>query len=225
MEPDSETNRAGGRGAPRGTGRDGPLRVGLVAPASLQSELVVDALRREGLDVAVDPSRPVALVLPPASSGELHGGAWSARLDGVGDAVPMVVLAPPSVPVHHLLAHRIRSGTVSILDASTASVATLVSMLHLAADGRQVVDPPFLPRAAGDAAPRLSGAEWAVLELLAAGLSNAAIARRRFVGERTVETHVRQIFHKLGLADGADVNRRVIAARMFLTGELDTRAG
>ena len=58
----------------------------------------------------------------------------------------------------------------------------------------------------------LSVGETTVLRALATGASNTAIATALCVSERTVESHVRSIFVKLGLLQCADENRRVIAA-------------
>ena len=51
--------------------------------------------------------------------------------------------------------------------------------------------------------PKLTDTEQRVIELMAQGLSNAAIASRLYVSVNTVKTHVRSIFHKLGVQTGA----------------------
>ena len=52
--------------------------------------------------------------------------------------------------------------------------------------------------------PELSDREREVLELLAAGLPNAAVARRLFLSEKTVRNHVTSVFAKLGVRDRAE---------------------
>ena len=64
--------------------------------------------------------------------------------------------------------------------------------------------------------PALSGRELEVLELLAQGRSDQAIAARLVLSERTVESHVRNIFLKLDLLPSPQHNRRVRAAVAFL---------
>ncbi|WP_019180261.1 helix-turn-helix transcriptional regulator [Microbacterium yannicii] len=77
---------------------------------------------------------------------------------------------------------------------------------------------PFLE---GSLSPR----EREVLALIAEGRSNAAIAAQLFVSERTVDTHVSNIFDKLGLGRSADVNRRVQAAAAWLRTDSTQRLG
>lgn len=67
----------------------------------------------------------------------------------------------------------------------------------------------------------LTRREHDVLAAIAAGATNPAIAARLFMSERTVETHARQIFIKLGLY-GEGCNKRVMAVLAHLdAAELD----
>jgi DNA-binding NarL/FixJ family response regulator len=57
-----------------------------------------------------------------------------------------------------------------------------------------------------------------VLAVMAEGRSNQAICERLFLSPKTVEAYVRGVFTKLGLHQGADDNRRVLAVLAFLRG-------
>jgi serine/threonine-protein kinase len=69
-----------------------------------------------------------------------------------------------------------------------------------------------------DALAELTARELEVLELVAEGRSDRAVAARLVLSERTVEAHVRSIFLKLGLLPTPDENRRVRATRAYLLG-------
>ena len=62
----------------------------------------------------------------------------------------------------------------------------------------------------------LTPREREVLALMAEGLTNAAIAKKLWLTERTVETHVRSILSKLGLPLSGDDHRRVLAVLTYL---------
>jgi DNA-binding NarL/FixJ family response regulator len=62
----------------------------------------------------------------------------------------------------------------------------------------------------------LTAREHEVLELMAEGRSNAAIAGILVVSERSVEKHVGNIFSKLGLAPSDADHRRVLAVLRYL---------
>ena len=87
--------------------------------------------------------------------------------------------------------------------------------------GGAVVDPKVVERLMGrrrleDPLAELSDRERDLLALMAEGRSNAAIARTLFLSPKTVESHVRSIFGKLGLAPAEEDNRRVLAVIGFL---------
>jgi serine/threonine-protein kinase PknK len=67
-------------------------------------------------------------------------------------------------------------------------------------------------RALGELSPR----EREVLALMAEGRTNAGIARRLWLTEKTIETHVRTILMKLGLQVSDDDHRRVLAVLAYL---------
>ena len=90
------------------------------------------------------------------------------------------------------------------------------------ADGGTVMDPEviarLLARNAGTQSPvaRLSPREREVLEQMAEGRSNAAIAQRLVVTERAIAKHTAAIFTKLDLQPSDDDNRRVLAVLAYL---------
>ncbi len=64
----------------------------------------------------------------------------------------------------------------------------------------------------------LTERERDVLAVMAEGRSNQAICERLHLSPKTVEAYVRGVFTKLGLYQGADDNRRVLAVLTFLRG-------
>jgi DNA-binding NarL/FixJ family response regulator len=73
-------------------------------------------------------------------------------------------------------------------------------------------------RQAADELSRLTPRERDVLEAMAEGLTNPAIADRMHVSVRAVEKHVTNIFDKLGVSVSSDNDRRVLAVLRYLRG-------
>ena len=110
-----------------------------------------------------------------------------------------------------------------LLKDRVSDVAVLVDALTASAEGESVLDPTIVrrlmtrPREPGPMG-ELTEREREVLSLIAEGHSNRAISDRLFLSLKTVETHIRQIFMKLGLDESPDQHRRVLAVLAFLRG-------
>jgi DNA-binding NarL/FixJ family response regulator len=89
------------------------------------------------------------------------------------------------------------------------------------AEGGQVLDQAVVAELFGrtranDPVAQLTSREREVLELMAEGRSNQAIADRLYVTPRAVEKHVTSIFSKLDLRATTEDHRRVLAVLAFL---------
>jgi DNA-binding NarL/FixJ family response regulator len=63
----------------------------------------------------------------------------------------------------------------------------------------------------------LASRELEVLELMANGCSNAGIASRLYLSDKTVEWYVHRIFEVLAVQAGSGYNRRVCAVLSYLS--------
>jgi DNA-binding NarL/FixJ family response regulator len=101
----------------------------------------------------------------------------------------------------------------------------LVDAARVVAGGGSVIDPAVVEqlvrsrRGASPGLETLTTREHEVLELMATGASNAAIAGKLVLSDRAVEKHISAVFTKLGLPEDGDTNRRVRAVLIFLSAE------
>ena len=115
------------------------------------------------------------------------------------------------------------SGIGYLLKDRVADVDAFVDAVHRVAAGGTVLDPKVVSSLLGHASrkqplSRLTAREREVLELMAQGRSNTAIAGALFVTEKAVGKHINNIFTKLDLALDADDHRRVLAVLTYLQG-------
>jgi PAS domain S-box-containing protein len=112
-------------------------------------------------------------------------------------------------------------GVGYLLKDSVVDVDQLLDALERIKEGAIVLDPKIVVDLVGrslrpDPLERLTAREREVVELMAEGRSNAAIAQTLWVTEGAVAKHITNIFSKLEIPADADSHRRVLAVLRFL---------
>jgi DNA-binding NarL/FixJ family response regulator len=113
------------------------------------------------------------------------------------------------------------SGSGYLLKDRVSDPIVLADALRRVAVGECVIDPAIVAQLMGRRRERgplddLTGREREVLALMAEGRSNAAIGETLVVSGKTVESHVRNVFIKLGVAELVSDSRRVLAVLAYL---------
>jgi DNA-binding NarL/FixJ family response regulator len=114
-----------------------------------------------------------------------------------------------------------QGGVGYLLKDRVADVDRFVDSVRRVAEGGSALDPEVVAKLLGrrrrdDPLHDITPREREVLELMAEGRSNAAIAGQMVVTERAVEKHVTNIFAKLDLTTKPDSHRRVLAVLAYL---------
>ncbi len=127
----------------------------------------------------------------------------------IEEAYAMELLSSDAAGVGYLLKDRV------------ADLDRFVDAVRRVGEGGSALDPEVVSRLLGrrrqaDPLAEISPREREVLQLMAEGRSNHAIATELVVTERAVEKHVTSIFTKLNLPPTADDHRRVLAVLTYL---------
>jgi len=200
--------------------RDGLIRLleayGFEIVAAVESGPALrQALREHRPDVSV-----VDVRLPPTFSDEGLQVALEARRETPG--LPVLVL---SQHVEQLYARELLAdgagGIGYLLKDRVVDADQFVDAVRRVAGGGTAMDPEVIAKLVTNTAAqrplgRLTPRERDVLELMAQGRSNAAIAQRLFLSESAVGKHTASIFSKLDLPPSDDDNRRVLAVLAYL---------
>ncbi len=185
-------------------------------------EVVGKAADAPGLVAMVATERPdLAIVdvrMPPDRTDD---GARAARTlrdlqPGLG-----ILMLSQHVETQHSV-DLVRSGGFGyLLKDRVFDVEDFLESLRRVAAGGSALDPEVVsrllsPLRSRDPLSSLTPRERDVLALMAEGRTNVGIARRLWLTERTVETHVTSILAKLGLGGSDEDHRRVQAVLAFL---------
>jgi len=189
-------------------------------------EVAARAADADQLLAAVEKHRPdIAIIdirMPPTFT---HEGAKAALELRRRNPELGILLLSQSLESRYVtdLARTHARGFGYLLKDRVTDVRVLLDALEHVDAGGTVLDPDVVSHLLGrhelsEQLDRLSSRERDVLELMAQGLSNRAIAGRLFIDVKTVETHVARILTKLDLHQTPDEHRRVLAVLAWLRG-------
>jgi DNA-binding NarL/FixJ family response regulator len=176
------------------------------------------------LDAIVDNDPPDVVVMdirmPPTFTDEGLRAAERVRIKH--PELGLLLLSQHIEPGYALeLIENVPEGSGYLLKDRVSDIAVLIDALQRTTRGELVIDPTLVARMIGrrrrdDPLKRLSDREREVLSLVAEGLNNEAIARRLFITDRTVESHIAKVLQKLDINDGSEGHRRVLAVLAYL---------
>jgi DNA-binding NarL/FixJ family response regulator len=200
------------------------LREGLLRLLDEAGHTVVAAVGdAPSLLAAAAEHRPDAAIvdirMPPTMTDDGLRASVRARRADPGLAVLLLSAYVEKSYAEALLADG-RGGVGYLLKDRVASLEVLTDALTTIRGGGTVLDPDvvaqLLVQRRADPLDRLTPREREVLQLMAEGRSNAAIADRLVVSPGAVEKHIGNIFAKIDLADAGTDNRRVLAVLAWL---------
>ena len=188
-------------------------------------EVVASLGDAEGLPLAITEHDPDLVVLdirmPPCFTDE--GARAAAELKQTHPALGVLVLSQ-HIETTHAVELIALGGFGYLLKDRVLQVGEFLSAAERVAQGGSALDPKVVAslvsaRGDDDRLADLTKREHEVLELMAEGLTNAGIAKRLYLSERTVEAHVRHVLMKLNIPEREDAHRRVLAvlARLSAT--------
>ena len=180
---------------------------------------VADAVALRDAVVRTPPALVVADIrMPPDLESDGARAAAEIRRDhpGVG-----VVLLSQHIELRECLDLIGMPGFGYLLKDRVLDLAEFDAALRRVAAGGSALDPEVVRalargRAKDAELDALTEREREVLDLVAQGHSNAGVGSRLHLSDRTVETHLRSVFAKLGLHDDLETNRRVLAVVTYL---------
>ena len=184
--------------------------------------VVAKASDAPGLVRAVDETTPDLVIIdirmPPDHSDD---GARAAREIRAGHPAVGIVLLSQHVETRHSVDLVSRGRFGYLLKDRVLDVDDFLDALRRVAAGGSALDPEIVSRliggqSANDPLASLTPREREVLALMAEGRTNVGIARRLWLTDRTVETHVSSLMGKLGLTTSDEDHRRVLAVLVYL---------
>jgi DNA-binding NarL/FixJ family response regulator len=212
------------------------MKVAVADDSVLLREGIVKLLESEGFDVVGQSGTADDLMLkvrsyapdvavvdirmPPTHTDEGLRAAQEIREKHPGTGVLVLSQYVEADYALELLAES-AEGVGYLLKDRVSDIKDFAAAVRRVGEGGSALDPAIVSQLVGrrrkdDPIDALTPREREVLELMAEGRSNHAIAERMVVTDRAVEKHVTSIFAKLRLPASSDDHRRVLAVLALL---------
>jgi DNA-binding NarL/FixJ family response regulator len=185
-------------------------------------EVLASTADADGLLSAVAAHRPDLVIadirMPPTFTDE--GARAASELKREYPELGVLLLSQ-HIETTHAVSLVALGGFGYLLKDRVLDVDEFLAAAQRVAEGGSALDPHVVATLVSghgedDPLGELTEREREVLELMAQGLTNTGVAKRLHLSERTVEAHVRHVLQKLGVPEGQDGHRRVLAVLAHL---------
>jgi DNA-binding NarL/FixJ family response regulator len=190
--------------------------------------MIVTSLRSQGLEIVLDTSEPASALesarnlKPSLAILDLHLGKGPTGVDlavALRRDLPTIGLLMltsyedprmlnPNLPKLPFGGVYLTKKSVADLSVLNQAIAKALDYKKWSSDARPLAQPI-------SSVAELSDTQMETLRLMAKGLSNAEIAKRRFVTEKSVETAIARLAKTMGLTQDPSRNQRVHMAKVY----------
>jgi len=212
------------------------MRVVIADDSPLLREGVAHVLTESDIEVVAQVGEPVALLrvveelkpdlaiidvrMPPTQTDE--GARAAVEIRARDPEVGLLLLSQVIEAQYALtLLSEHPHGFGYLLKDRVLAIDDFIQSVQRVAAGGTAIDPDVVSqllgrRSAADPVDELTPREREILALMAEGRSNHGICQKLFLSPKTVESHVHNIFGKLGITAASDDHRRVLAVLAYL---------
>jgi DNA-binding NarL/FixJ family response regulator len=212
------------------------MRVVIAEDSPLLREGIVHVLSENGIDVVAEVGNATALLqaverlkpdlaivdvrMPPTQTDE--GARAAVEIRAEHSEVNVLLLSQVVEAQHALtLLSDHPHGFGYLLKDRVLAIDDFIQSVNRVAAGGTAIDPDVVSQLLGrrrdhDPLDDLTVREREILALMAEGRSNHGICQKLYLSPKTVESHIHNIFRKLGITAAADDHRRVLAVLAYL---------
>jgi DNA-binding NarL/FixJ family response regulator len=212
------------------------MRVVIADDSPLLRKGVAQVLVENGIDVVAEVGDAAALLravedlapdlavvdvrMPPTQTDEGSRAAVEIRTEHPEISVLLLSQVVEAQHALRLLSEQ-PHGFGYLLKDRVLAIDDFVQAVNRVADGGTAIDPDVVTQLLGrrrthDPLDELTPREHEILALMAEGRSNHGICQKLYLSPKTVESHVHNIFGKLGIAAAPDDHRRDLAVLTYL---------